>query len=153
MNIQGSHNWNILFPSWVPDRRSLQRLVQSGMLVGFFFFSPLRPPFFSHPSICSGVWILFIQPTLCCAPSLRNWIGVQPITLLVSLYLPLCSPLSPSLSFPLSLSLRRFAVLPQSWLVFCNRLNPSLSSKGRYFLLFWLSALFLSETVASCVKL
>lgn len=115
------------------------------MLLGCFFFSLC--PYFSviHPYelVCeySSSHELSALP-----PSLTALIGVQTITLLVSLYLPLCSPPSPSLpcsiSLSLSLLLRRFAVLPQSWLVLCNRLNPLLFSEGRYFLLFWLYPLF-----------
>ena len=58
-----------------------------------------------------------------------------------SWYLSISRSALSSLSLSLSLLLRRFAVLPQSWLVFCNRLNPLLSGEGRYFLLFWLSSL------------
>lgn len=108
---------------------------------GIVVFSPLFP-FFFYPSIWAGLWIFLISPTLCCALSLPNCLdkSANHHTAGISLSPALLSSLSltPLLPLSLSLLLRRFAVLPQSWLVFCNRLNPFLSSKGRYFLLFWL---------------
>lgn len=69
MNIQGSHNWQMFFPSWAPDRgeTSPQRLVLPGMLVGFFFFAPFC---LIHP--CWLVCEYSSSHQLCCAPSLPN---------------------------------------------------------------------------------
>lgn len=119
-------------------KTSPQRLVLTGMLMGFFFFSLCRPFSFIRPYGPVSEHSSSHQLSVALPPSLTAWIGVQTITLLVSLYLPLRSPLSPLFPLSLSLLLRRFAVLPEFWLVLCNRLNPFLSSEGRYFLLFWL---------------
>lgn len=50
---------------------SPQRLVLTGMLMGFFFFSLCRL-FLFYPSIWTGFRTLIISPTLCCTPSLPN---------------------------------------------------------------------------------
>lgn len=107
MNVQGSHNWQMFFLSWVPDRESPQRLVLTGMLVGFFFFPPFVPVFLLiHPCGLVCEYSSSHQLSVALPPCLTVWIGVQIITLPVSLYLPLCSLLFPSLprSLPLSLS-------------------------------------------------
>lgn len=52
-------------------KTSPQRLVLTGMLMGFFFFSLCRP-FLFYPSIWTGFQTLTISPTLCCNPSLPN---------------------------------------------------------------------------------
>lgn len=143
MTVQGSRHWQI-FPSWVPDT---EKQVHSGeSWQGCCWDSSFSPfcPSFSHPSMFTGVWIPLGLQTLCCALSLPNCVerSANHRTPGISLSPALLSSLALAPSFPLSLSLslllQRFAVLPQSWLVFCNRLNPFLSSEGRYFLLFWL---------------
>lgn len=112
------------------------------MLVGFVFFCLC--PSFSHPSMFTGVWILLLLLflTLCCAPSLPNRLDRSANNRTRGISLSPAQLSSPSLPHSLSLSLTaEVCSASQSWLVFCNRLNPFLFSEGRYFLLFWLCPL------------
>lgn len=141
--------------SFLSTRQKKSRKMSLDIDVGGIPLFSLFYPFYFHPSMRTVKTPLATQLSVVIAPSVR--IGVQTITLLVSLSCsaPLFLPhsLDPSLSLALSLLLRRFAVLSPSWLVFCNRLNSFLSGKGRYFLLFWCSPLSLSVIVAFHVSL
>lgn len=112
MNIHGSLIWQMFLPSWVPHREKQVRRDWSWQ--GCWWDSSFPPfvPFYSliHPYGLVCEYSSSHQLSVALPPCLTVWIGVQTITLLVSLYLPLCSPLfslfltPPTTPHPYSLS-------------------------------------------------
>lgn len=108
MITQGPHSRHMFAPSLAPDMKKnksskISPVRDAGWILLFSPLCPLSPVI--HPCRLLCEYSSSNQLSVALPPCLTVWIGVQTITLLVSLYLPLCSPPSPSLTRSLSLSL------------------------------------------------